>query len=85
MIPSYAVIPLLLASFVVLAADHYMMNPLRPIWNAHFVMMVLAVLLIFADLFAAAMMPWLSIPIFALALLGLATAGTLFWRRMSAQ
>ena len=85
MIPSYAIIPPLLAAFAMLAADHYMLNPARPVRNLRFVMMVLAVLLIVADLFAGVMMPWLSIPLFAVALLWLAIAGTLFWRRMSAQ
>ena len=72
MIPSYAIIPPLLAAFAMLAADHYMLNPARPVRNLRFVMMVLAVLLIVADLFAVALL-WLAI------------AGTLFWRRMSAQ
>lgn len=83
MIPTYAIIPVLLAAFVMLAADHYMLNSVRPVWNSRFLMMILAVLLIVADLFANAMMPWLSLPIFALALIWLAISGTLFWRRMS--
>jgi hypothetical protein len=85
MIPNYAIIPLLLAAFIVLAVGHYMQNPLRPIRNLNFVMMVLAVLFIFADLFASGLMPWLSIPIFAIALLWLAIGSTLLWRRVLAR
>ena len=85
MIPSYAIIPVLIASFVMLAADHYKLNPVRPVRNSRFLMMVVAILLMIADLFVGAMMPWLSVPLFALALIWLAIAGALFWRRMSAQ
>ena len=85
MIPNYAIIPLLLAAFITLAIGYYIQNPVRPIRNLHFVMMVLAVLLIFADLFAGSLMPWLSIPIFAMALLWLAIGSTLLWRRGSAR
>lgn len=83
MIPTYVIIPVLLAAFVMLAGDHYMLNPVRPVWNIRFLMMILAILLMIADLVAGAMMPWLSIPIFALALVWLAISGTLFWRRMA--
>lgn len=85
MIPSYAIIPLLLAAFVLLAADHYMLNPVHTVRNLRFIMMFGAVLLIVAELFASNFYPWLSLPLFGLALLWLAIAGTLFWRRMSAQ
>ncbi len=85
MISSYAIIPPFLAAFVLLAADHYMLNPVHSVRNVRFLMMTGAVLMIIAELFAPTFMPWLSLPLFALALLWLAIAGTLFWRRMSAQ
>ncbi len=84
MIPTYAIVPVLIASFVILAFDHYQLNPLRPMANARFALMVSAVVMMFVQISLAGLSPWISLVIFALAWIWLAAACLLVWRRLSA-
>jgi hypothetical protein len=68
-IPSAAIIPLYIASFVVLAYEYFHANPERRVLNLHFGLMAGAVVLMLADVF---LVDWLlSLIFFALALLWL--------------
>ncbi len=65
-IPSGAIIPLYIASFVVLAFEYFRVNPERRVLNLHFGLMVGAVVLMLADVF---LVEWLlSLVFFVLAL-----------------
>lgn len=63
-IPSGAIIPFFLASFVMQAFQYYRLDPDRRLINAQFAMMLGAVLLTFADVFQ----PQWSLVYFVLAL-----------------
>ena len=65
-IPSAAIIPLYIASFVVLAFEYFRVNPERRLLNLHFGLMGGAVVLMLADVF---LVEWLlSLIFFVLAL-----------------
>jgi len=65
-IPSGAIIPLYIASFVVLAIEYFRVNPERRVLNLHFGLMGGAVVLMLADVFLVER--FLSLVFFALAL-----------------
>jgi hypothetical protein len=66
-IPSGAIVPLYMVSFVLLYRQYYRINPDRRLLNLHFVLMAGAIVLIFATV---SMANWsLSLIFFALALL----------------
>jgi cytochrome c-type biogenesis protein CcmH/NrfG len=50
MIPTFAIVPLLIAAFVVLTIDHYQLNPVNPVRNIRFGMMASAVLMMFLQI-----------------------------------
>jgi len=83
MIPTVAIVPVLIAAFAVLAFDHYRLNPLRPVRNIRFCMMVSAVILMFIQILLSWMSRWISLAIFVTALVWLATACLLVRRRMA--
>ncbi len=67
-IPSVAIIPFCIVSFVLQAWQYYRINPDRRIFNTRFGMMFLAVFVMFADVFFGV---W-SLIYFALAVVSLA-------------
>jgi hypothetical protein len=71
-----AIVPLFIASFVLLAFQYFRINPERRLLNLHFCLMVGAVVLIFATVFLADVP--LSLVFFLLALFWLGLAVYLF-------
>ncbi len=83
-IPTGAIIPPLLVAFLVLAVEYYRVNPEHPVANIRFLMMIAAVLMMFAQLMFGRVVPWLSVVLFALALVWLGVAAVLARLRMRA-
>jgi hypothetical protein len=83
MIPTFAIVPLLIAAFVVLTIDHYQLNPVNPVRNIRFGMMVSAVLLMFIQIVLGGVSAWISLVIFLLSAIWLVTACYMLWRRAS--
>ena len=84
MIPTFAIVPLLIAAFAVLTIDHYQLNPANPIRNIRFGMMVSAVLMMFIQIMLGGLSPWISLAIFLLSAIWFVSACYMFWRRASA-
>ena len=80
--PTYAVVPPLLAAFAVLAYLHWQGNPKHHIRDLRFLMMSAAILLMFAQILFAGSFPVVSLVCFPLALLWLAVALVLLRRKM---
>ena len=78
-IPSAAIIPLYIASFVVLAIEYFRASPERRVLNLHFGLMAGAVVLMLADVFLVER--FLSLDLFALALFWLGLSLYL-WRHL---
>jgi len=80
--PTFAVVPPLLAAFVLLAFEHYKTNPQHQLRDLRFVMMAAAVVMIFTQVLIASVLPWLSLLLFGLALVWLGVAAALVGRRL---
>jgi peptidoglycan/LPS O-acetylase OafA/YrhL len=74
--PNGAIIPLFIASFVVLALQYYRTNPDRRVFNLHFLLMMGAVVLMLATVFYSE--GSLSLVFFGLAVAWLGIALLLF-------
>jgi uncharacterized membrane protein len=81
-VPSFAIVPLLLVAFVLLAIEHYKTNPDHQVRDLRFVMMAAAIVMMFAQLLIAPILPWLSLLLFGLALVWLVVAAALMRRRL---
>ena len=79
-IPTFVIVPVLIAAFVILAYDIYCLDPDNAVLNIRFLLMVVAVLVMFFQILAGDAFPGLSFPIFLLSLLVL-VAGFVFIRR----
>jgi len=84
-VPSYVVVPILIAAFAILSAEHYIANPEKHIRDIRYLMMVAAVIMIFAQILLAKLFPAVSMPLFILSVLWLAGAGLLMYRRLAAR
>ena len=84
-IPTYVVVPILIAAFAMLCAEHYIANPEKHIRDIRYLMMVAAVIMIFTQILLAGSFPGVSLPLFILALAWLAGAGLLMYRRLAAR
>ena len=80
--PTFAIVPPLLVAFVLLAFEHYKTNPQNQLRDLRFVMMAAAVVMIFTQILIGSVLPWLSLLLFALALVWLAVAAALVARRL---
>jgi hypothetical protein len=80
--PSFAVVLPLLVAFVLLAFEHYKTNPVHQVRDFRFLMMAGVVVMIFTQLLFASVLPWLSLLLFALAVVWLAVAAALVRRRL---
>jgi uncharacterized membrane protein len=80
--PTFAIVPLLIAAFALLAYDHYMKSPQHQVRDLRFIMMAAAVVMIFVQALIAPAFPWLSALLFALALIWLVVAAALVGRRL---
>ena len=69
---------------MVLAVGYYRVNPEHPVTNIRFLMMIAAVLMMFVQLMFGRVVPWLSVVLFALALVWLGVAAVLARLRMRA-
>ena len=65
-IPNFAIVPLYIASFIILAIQYFRINPDRRVLNLRFLLMVGAVVLLFSTVFLGRMR--LSLAFFLLAL-----------------
>jgi len=75
-VPTGAIIPVFIVSFIVLAYQYFRINPDRRVWNLHFGMMFGALLLMIATNVLSE--TWLSPLFFVLALFWLGTSIYLF-------
>lgn len=80
--PTFAIMPPLIAAFVLLAFEHYKTNPQHQLRDLRFVMMATAVVMMFTQLLLAPALPWLSLLLFGLALVWLGVAAALVGRRL---
>jgi hypothetical protein len=81
-IPTFAVVPLLIAAFALLVFEHYRANPGHPVRDLRFLLMAAAVVMMFAQILIVPALPWLSLPLFGLALVWLAVAAALVGHRL---
>lgn len=82
-IPTFAIVPVLIAAFVILACDIYILNPSNYVLNIRFILMFSAVAMMFLQILLSNLLPWLSFPLFLLGLVWLAAAIVLMRRRLA--
>ncbi len=81
-LPTFAIIPPLIAAFALLAFEHYKTSPQHQVRDLRFVMMAAAVVMMFTQLIITPILPWLSLLLFGFALVWLGVAAALVGRRL---
>ncbi len=84
-IPTFVIVPLFIIAFVVLAIENYVARPDRQFRDTRFLMMLAAVVLMLAQILLGPAVPWLSLPLFVLALVWTFVAFLLMSRRLAAR